>query len=139
MAEQRVTLVDANVLIDLALEDPEWADWSATALERVRDVGAVAVNAIICAELAPAYATAAALETSLPPDEFLRLDLPFEAAWLAGQAFVRHRRAGGLSRSPLPDFYIGAHAQASGLTLLTRDAPRYRTYFPEVELIAPDA
>lgn len=138
MTDPRPTLVDANVLIDLVLRDPEWATWSYAAIARARDRGPVAVNPIICAEVAPAYTTAAALDEALPPDDYLRLDLPFAAAWLAGHAFLRYRRAGGLGRSPLPDFYIGAHAQASGLALLTRDVARYRTYFPDVELIAPD-
>lgn len=138
MTEPDLTLVDSNVLIDIALRDPTWRPWSREALARARATGRVGVNPIICAEIAPAYATTADLEAALPEDEYLRLPLPFEAAWHAGHAFSRYRRAGGPRRSPLPDFYIGAHAVVSGLRLLTRDASRYRSYFPGLELIAPD-
>lgn len=131
------TLVDANVLIDVALQDAEWGCWSRAALASAREKGAVAINALVYAEMAPAFATASDLDNAFPADEIARLPIPFEAGWLAGQAFMRYRRAGGSRRSPLPDLYIGAHAQVSGMRLLTRDTGRYRTYFPEVSLIAP--
>ena len=137
MTEQ-VTLVDSDVLIDVALGDATWAGWSGGALADARDRGTVAINPIIYAELAPAFASAAALDAALPTDDVVRLPLPFDAAWAAAQAFVRYRRSGGSRRSPLPDFYIGAHAEVAGLVLLTRDVERYRTYFPAVELISPD-
>lgn len=133
----RPTLVDANVLIDIAMEDRVWGPWSRSALSSARERGPVAINPIIYAEMAPAFATAADLDAAIPPDELARLPIPFEAGWLAGQAFLRYRRAGGDRRSPLPDLYIGAHAQVAGITLLTRDVGRYRTYFPAVTLIAP--
>ena len=123
MTDPPTTLVDSNVLIDLALDDPAWARWSRQALAGARARARVAVNPIICAELSPAYATASDLEDALPAADFLRLDLPFEAAWLAGHAFVRYRRAGGRGRSPLPDFYIGAHAQVAGRSS-SRATPR---------------
>ena len=135
---ERPTLVDANVLIDLALGDSTWGEWSRDALAGARDRGPVAINAIIYAELAPAFANAADLDAAIPADELERLPLPFDAGWLAGQAFLRYRRGGWERRSPLPDFYIGAHAVVGGLTLLTRDASRYRTYFPGIALITPD-
>jgi predicted nucleic acid-binding protein len=97
----------------------------------------LAINPIIYAELAPAYRTASELERALRGWTPQRLALPYEAGFLAGQTFVMYRRGGGQRRSPLPDFYIGAHAQTAGLTLLTRDATRYRTYFPKLKLIAP--
>ncbi len=77
------------------------------------------------------------LTDRVDPAVFQWLPLPYTAGWLAAQAFVKHRRAGGTKSSPLPDFYIGAHAEAQGLTLVTRDTPRYRTYFPSVSLITP--
>lgn len=91
----RTTLVDANVLIDVALQDPEWCSWSRAALASARVEGAVAINAIVYAEMAPAFATAADLDMAVPADELARLPIPFEAGWLAGQAFTRYRRAGG--------------------------------------------
>lgn len=99
--------------------------------------GPIPINPIIYAELAPAFATQPDLDGWLDPAVFQRLPLPYAAGWLAAQAFVKYRRAGGTKSSPLPDFYIGAHAEAEGLTLATRDATRYRTYFPSVSLITP--
>lgn len=132
------TLIDSNVLIDIAIEDPVWSSWSRQALADARERGPVAINPIVYAELAPAFASAADLDAAIPADEVARLALPFEAAWRAAQAFVRYRRGGGQRHSPLPDFYIGAHALVADLVLLTRDGGRYRTYFPEVALVAPE-
>jgi predicted nucleic acid-binding protein len=94
-------------------------------------------NVLLDAELAPAFPTAASLDQWVDPIVFHRLPLPYEAAWLAAQAFVKYRRSGGARTAPLPDFYIGAHAEAEGHTLITRDTARYRTYFPTVTLITP--
>ena len=99
--------------------------------------GPILINPIIYAELAPAFATQSDLDRWLDPSIFQRLPLPYSAGWMAARAFVAYRRAGGARNSPLPDFYIGAHAAVEGLTLATRDAPRYRTYFPTVVLITP--
>lgn len=99
--------------------------------------GPILINPIIYAELAPAFATQADLDHWLDPAIFQRLPLPYAAGWLAAQAFVKYRNAGGTKTSPLPDFYIGAHAEAEGLTLVTRDARRYRTYFAGVNLVVP--
>src|SRR5260370_38280129 len=104
--------------------------WSETQLRAAMARGPILVNPIIYAELAPAFATQADLDRWLDQAVFQRLPLPYAAGWLAAQAFVKYRRAGGTKSSPLPDFYIGAHAEAEGLTLVTRDAARYRTYFP---------
>jgi predicted nucleic acid-binding protein len=130
-------LVDANVLIDVATRDPRWLAWSRSALVEAADRGPLAINPIIYAEVGANYETARELEEAFPESEFARLALPFEAAHLAGRTFLAYRRAGGSRPSPLPDFYIGAHAIVSGLRLLTRDARRYRTYFPGLTLIAP--
>jgi hypothetical protein len=131
------TLVDSNVILDILTEDPDWLDWSASALARQADAGSLVVNQVIYAEVAARFDRIEDLEEALPVEYYRRDPLPWEAAFLAGRCFVRYRRAGGQRRSPLPDFYIGAHALVSGLTLLTRDARRYRTYFPKLRVIAP--
>jgi hypothetical protein len=97
----------------------------------------IAINPIIYAEVSIRFERIEELEETLPESEFRRLPLPWEAAFLAGKCFIRYRRRRGARRSPLPDFYIGAHAAVAGMPLLTRDASRYRTYFPRIELIAP--
>ena len=133
----RATLVDSNVLIDYLDPDSEWTDWSAAMLSAAADHGAVAINSIIYAEVSAAYSTIEGVEDALPREYFVRATLPWEAAFLAGRSFREYRRRGGTKRSPLPDFYIGAHAAVTGMTLLTRDARRYRTYFPKLKIIAP--
>ena len=132
-----MVLVDASVLLDILTDDPKWRLWSEEKLLNVVEADQAAVNPIICAELGAAYRTVAELERALSGWPVQRLPLPYEAAFPAAQAFLRYRRKGGQRRSPLPDFYIGAHAAVDGLTLLTRDAPRYRTYFPKVKIISP--
>lgn len=130
-------LVDANVLLDIATADPTWMPWSQQQLSVSAGRGAVFINPNIYAELAPAFASANDLDRWLDPSVFHRAGLPYDAGWLAAQAFLQYRRGGGVRTAPLPDFYIGAHAQVGKLTLITRDAARYRTYFPAVTLIAP--
>jgi predicted nucleic acid-binding protein len=130
-------LVDSNVLLDVATEDRRFGEWSAAALEAAADRGPLAINPIIYAEVSIRYATIEELELALPADLFQREHLPYEAGFLAGKAFSAYRRRGGARSVPLPDFYIGAHAAIAGYRLLTRDAARYRSYFPTVELIAP--
>ena len=132
-----ITLVDSNVILDLVTNDPKWGTWSGEALSRAADESSLAVNPLIFAEVSIGFATVEELEQLLPPEEFARLELPYEAAFLAGKVFLRYRQGGGAKRSPLPDFYIGAHAAVAGYRLLTRDATRYRTYFPGLELISP--
>ncbi len=131
------TLVDSNVLLDLLTDDVRWASWSADALARCADEGRLAINPIVYAELSVGFETIEELELALPAHSFHRLALPWEAAFLAGKAFLRDRRSGGAKGSVLPDFYIGAHAAVCGLRLLSRDAGRYRTYFPRLDLLAP--
>ena len=132
-----MVLVDTNVLIDVAVDDPHWGDWSADQLARARESDQLALNAIIFAELSVNFDSAEQLESLLAPFRFERLHLPWEAAFVAGKAFKRYRSRGGSKSSPLPDFFIGAHAATAGLPLLTRDARRYREYFPTVRLISP--
>lgn len=132
------TLVDSNVLLDIATEDPSWYEWSAAALAGAANDGPLAINAIIYAEVSIGFAAIEELDDALPPDVFVREQLPYEAAFLTGKAFLAYRRRGGARSMPLPDFYIGAHAAINGHRLLTRDAKRYRSYFPTVSLLAPD-
>ena len=132
-----MVLVDANVLLDILTDDPKWRPWSEESFLVAVETDRAAVNPIIYAELSAAYRSAAELDRALSGWPVQRLSLPYEAAFPAAQAFLRYRREGGLRRSPLPDFYIGAHAQTAGLALLTRDATRYRSYFPKLRLIAP--
>jgi len=136
-AAGRVVLVDSNVIIDIRSEDPVWFEWSARALAEAADRYELAINPVIYAEVAVDAERIEALDAELPESDYRRLPLPYEAGFLAGKAFVTYRRAGGERRSPLRDFYIGAHAAVQGLTLLTRDAARYRTYFPRISLISP--
>ncbi len=129
-------LVDSNVLLDVVTEDRRWFDWSSEALARCAEGATLVVNPIIFAEVSIGFDRIEDLDELL--DEAVeRAPLPWEAAFLAGKAFVRYRKRGGRRNSTLPDFYIGAHAAVAGMTLLTRDAARYRTYFPDVRLIAP--
>ncbi|MHB8524129.1 MAG: type II toxin-antitoxin system VapC family toxin [Limisphaerales bacterium] len=133
-----MVLVDANVLLDVLTNDPRWRPWSEEKLLEVVETDSLAINPIIYAELAPAFRSATELERVLHGWTLQRLPLPYEAGFLAGQAFVRYHRENDQRRSPLPDFYIGAHAQVAGLTLLTRDEGRYRSYFPRLRLIVPE-
>jgi predicted nucleic acid-binding protein len=130
-------LFDTNVLLDLAVADPVWLSWSKEQFRAAVALGPILINPIVYAELAPVFATSEKLDRWLDPAQFRRLQLPYEAGWAASQAFLKYRRSGGTKTSPLPDFYIGAHAEVEGLTLVTRDAARYRTYFPRVSLLAP--
>jgi predicted nucleic acid-binding protein len=132
-------IVDSNVLLDIVTADPVWGAWSGRALAHAADHAPLVINALVYAEVSIGYGSIEALEDALPPDLYRREHLPYEAAFLAGKAFLRYRQAGGARTSPLPDFYIGAHAAVAGYRLLTRVATRYRTYFPTVTIIAPDS
>jgi predicted nucleic acid-binding protein len=130
-------LVDSNVLLDILTEDARWYARSAARLAAVAEGNALVINPIIYAEVSIGFARIEDLEATIPAEFIRREALPWEAAFLAGKCFVRYRRSGGARRSPLPDFYIGAHAAVRGMPLLTRDAARYRTYFPRLELLHP--
>lgn len=133
----RRILVDSNVILDVATEDPSWGAWSADALERAAEDSVLVINPLIYAEVSIGFESIEDLDEALPESRFARDPLPFEAAFLAGKAFLAYRRRGGRRTTPLPDFYIGAHAAIADLTLLTRDARRYKTYFPKLTLISP--
>jgi hypothetical protein len=130
-------LVDANVLLDILIPDPEWEGWSARALAEAADSAPLVINPIVFAEVSVGFERIEALQAALPP-ELRREPLPWDAAFLSGKVFVDYRRRGGSRAAPLPDFFIGAHAAVRSYRLLTRDARRYRTYFPTVRLIAPE-
>lgn len=131
------TLVDSNVLLDVMTEDGTWGTWSIDALAEAAEIGPLVINPIIFSEVSVRFSTIEALDDALPPQDFRREALPWEAAFLAGKVFLDYRRNQGTRTAPLPDFFIGAHAAVGGLRLLTRDAARYRTYFPRVALITP--
>lgn len=130
-------LVDSNVILDVVTEDPEWYQWSASQLEALAESHTFVINPLIYSEVSIGFDRIEDLDRALSPEYFRRDTLPWEAGFLAGKCFVRYRRSGGERRSSLPDFYIGAHAAISGLVLLTRDARRYRTYYPGLTLITP--
>jgi predicted nucleic acid-binding protein len=132
-----VTLVDSSVLLDVLTDDPGWSSWSQQALADARDGGRLVINPIVYAEVSTGLDAIEDLDDAIPADELDREPLPYHAGFLAGKAFLAYRRRGGSRRSPLPDFYIGAHAAVAQYRLLTRDDARYRSYFPSVELIAP--
>lgn len=130
-------LCDTNILLDIATNDPVWRGWSEKQVALASAQGRVLINPIIYSELSLAFATKLELDRWLDPLVFKNLDLPYAAAWVAGRAFIKYRRSGGAKSSPLPDFYIGAHAEVENYVVVTRDPNRYRTYFPTVELITP--
>ncbi len=131
-------LVDSNVVLDIATEDPAWFDWSSEQLAAYGSEAELVINPIIYAEVSVGFDRIEDLDDALPPDVFRRAALPYEAGFLAGKAFLQYRRRGGARTTPLPDFYIGAHAAIGGYRLLTRDPGRYHSYYPSLILIAPD-
>ncbi len=130
-------LVDSNVLLDVFTRDAVWYTWSSTSLEQLSQDYLVAINPIIYAEISGRFSSIELLESSLPQGYFTKLDLPYEAAFLAGKAFRQYKKRGGQKTSPLSDFFIGAHAAISKMPLMTRDPSHYNAYFPTVELITP--
>ena len=132
-----VVLVDSSVLLDILTEDAKWYQWSAEVLEMHAESNVLAINPIIYAEVSIRFGRIEDVEEAFPPDLLQRAHLPWEAAFLAGKCFVRYRRKGGVRRSPLPDFYIGAHAAVNRWMLLTRDEAHYRAYFPRLALVSP--
>lgn len=130
-------LVDSNVLLDVATRDAKWVDWSTGSLAQCAEFARLIINPIIYAEVSVGYESIEEIDAALPAAVYHREPLPWEAGFLAGKCFLLYRRRGGLRNSPLPDFYIGAHAAVRKLALLTRDAARYRSYFPKLEILAP--
>jgi predicted nucleic acid-binding protein len=130
-------LVDSNVLLDVVGGHSEWTDWSSNALRRTAERMPLVINPVIYAEVSIRYSAIEELEKALPADTFGREPIPYSAAFLAGKVYLDYRRRGGTRTSPLPDFFVGAHAAVAGYRLLTRDPTRYRSYFPALPLITP--
>ena len=134
-----MTLVDSNVLLDILSHDPTWSDWSFRMLSRRSASGPLLINETIYAEISVHIKSQAELDAIVDDLDVTMLRIPKSALFVAGKAYLKYRQAGGIRTGVLPDFFIGAHAQVTGLPILTRDARRYRAYFPEVEVIAPEA
>ena len=130
-------LVDTNVLVDVLQNDPQWADWSIAQLRAQAQLHELAINPVIYAELSLSFSTIEALDRVVATMELAMHEVPRPALFLAGKAYLQYRRRGGGKAQVLPDFFIGAHAAVEGWPLLTRDASRFRTYFPRLEVIAP--
>jgi predicted nucleic acid-binding protein len=133
-----MTLVDTNVLLDIATDDPRWANWSLQQLDAASIRGPVVINAVVYAEFSVGYVRIEELDAVLADAGIAILDMPRAALFLAGKVFQRYRAQGGTRTSVLPDFFIGAHAAVAGLALLTRDPQRYRAYFPTITLMTPN-
>ncbi|WP_411386577.1 type II toxin-antitoxin system VapC family toxin [Pseudomonas sp. MPB03] len=130
-------LVDTNVLIDVLEDDPVWADWSIEQMRAQSKIHNLVINPVIYAELSQTFSTFEALDEVVEEMGLLMQEVPRPALFLAGKAFVRYRKMGGGKNNVLADFFIGAHAAVKRLPLLTRDAKRYRSYFPSVQLVVP--
>ena len=131
------TLVDSNIILDIFLDDPVWAEWSLSILEKYSSMSKLYINNIVYTEVSIGFERIEELEYALNKGGFKLLEIPKEALFLAGKAFLKYRRLKGTKNNPLPDFYIGAQAAVLGLDLITRDLSRYHTYFPTVNLISP--
>jgi predicted nucleic acid-binding protein len=131
-------LVDSNIILDVFLDDPVWADWSEAALSEYAIHTPLFINQIIYSEISIGFKKIEELEVAISSSGFQMLEIPKEALFLAGKAFLNYRKHKGEKRSPLPDFFIGAHAAVSGLELITRDKNRYQTYFPSIRIISPE-
>lgn len=132
-----MTLVDSSVLIDILVDDPSWFDWSLAQLEAAALRGPLLINDIVYAETSTRYAAIEDFEAALAVASMTVVPTPRMALFLAGKAFTQYRRVGGVRTGVLSDFFIGAHAVVERLPLLTRDARRYQSYFPAIELITP--
>jgi predicted nucleic acid-binding protein len=130
-------LVDSNVILDVFLDDPDWAEWSTATLDEFSEKEALYINPIVYSEISIGFKRIEELESAVARGGFRMLDIPKEALFLAGKAFLKYRRSKGPRPSPLPDFYIGAQAAIFNMDLITRDIQRYRAYFPTVRLITP--
>jgi len=131
-------LIDSNVILDIVTKDSNWYDWSAQALKHAADNHELAINSVIYAEVSIGFEKIEELDQALPPENFVCLPILKEVAFLAGKCFFQYRKNGGQKKSTLPDFFIGAHAAILKMPLLTRDINRYKTYFPRLEIIAPE-
>ena len=130
-------LVDSNVLLDIITEDAAWFGWSSETIAAHAEASTLVINPVIYGEVSVGFDRVEDLDAALPPSLFERTPIPWEAAFLAGKCFLQYKRRGGTRTSTLPDFFIGGHAEAAGISLLTRDTKRLSSYFPGVTLICP--
>lgn len=130
--------VDSNIILDLFLDDENWADWSESILSQYSQTHQLCINPIIYSEVSVGFERIEEVESALKDGQFKFLQLPKEALFLAGKAFLKYRRRKGTKTSTLPDFFIGAHAAVLNLGIITRDKARYRSYFPKIDLVLPD-
>ncbi|HTQ77055.1 MAG TPA: type II toxin-antitoxin system VapC family toxin [Burkholderiales bacterium] len=133
-----MVLIDTNVLLDVVTNHPQWADWSQRQLEAAALKDQLSINAVVYAELSIGFRRIEEVEAVLRKTRLVIEEIPREALFLAGKAFQRYKARGGTRTGVLPDFFIGAHAAVLSIPLLTRDARRYRDYFPKLELLAPE-
>jgi predicted nucleic acid-binding protein len=133
----RGILVDSNIILDVFLDDPNWAEWSESKLEDFSSITRLFINPVVYSEVSIGFKRIEDLESALNRGGFKMLEIPKEALFLAGKSYLKYCKNRGTKRSPLPDFYIGAQAAILGMDLITRDESRYRTYFPTVKLISP--
>ena len=130
-------LIDTNIILDIVTEDAKWFDWSSKTLSDCAERGKIWINPIIYAEVSVGFSRIEELDEVLPQTVFRRAELPWPAAFLAGKCFLKYKKLAVMRKTPLPDFYIGAHAAIADLTLVTRDRGRFTTYFPKIKMIAP--
>ena len=130
-------IVDSNIILDVFLNDLKWADWSESMLEKYSSQTTLCINSIIYSEISIGFEKIEDLESSISMAGLQIIEIPKEALFLAGKAFIKYKKRKGPKTTPLPDFFIGAQAAVLGLNLLTRDVSRYRSYFPTVNLITP--
>ena len=130
-------LVDTNVLVDVLQNDPQWAEWSIAQMRAQASLNALVINPVIYAEISLSFSTLEALDDVVATLALEMREIPRPALFLAAKAYAQYRRRGGNKQQVLPDFFIGAHAAVEGWPLLTRDASRFRTYFPTLDVLAP--
>jgi predicted nucleic acid-binding protein len=128
-------LVDSNIVLDVFLNDPKWADWSESKLDEYDQLGILYINSIVYSEISIGFKQIEDLESAIAKAGLQMLEIPKEALFLAGKAYLKYKKRKGTKRTPLPDFFIGAQAAIQNLDLITRDVSRYQSYFPTVKLI----
>ncbi len=132
-------LVDACILLDLFTDDPNWADWSEKVLAQYSQTNTLYINSIVYTEVSIGFNKIEELEKAIEQIGLKVLEIPREALFLAGKVFLKYRKNKGTKNSPLPDFFIGAHASVSEFELITRDVTKLTTYFPQVKLVHPNS
>ncbi len=130
-------LVDSNIVLDVFLNDPKWADWSESKLDEYDQLGILYINSIVYSEISLGFKRIEDLESAIAKAGLQMLEIPKEALFLAGKAYLKYKKRKGTKRTPFPDFFIGAQAAVQNLDLITRDVSRYQSYFPTVKLITP--